>query len=81
MVEEYDMKTHDIITRKIKKPSTFKESKWEYEIGEAIEKSENEPILLKSSNTVQIYKNTADICKKRCFGGISMEDTESTLPY
>lgn len=28
MVEEYDLKTHDIITRKIKKPSAFKESKW-----------------------------------------------------
>ena len=38
MVEEYDMKTHVIISRKIKKPSTFKESKWEYEIGDGLEK-------------------------------------------
>jgi hypothetical protein len=32
MVEEYDMKTHEILTRKLKKPSTFKEAKWEYEL-------------------------------------------------
>ena len=52
MVEEYDMKTHEIINRKIKKPSTFKESKWEYEIGDGFEKKDDEPILMKSSATV-----------------------------
>jgi protein DPCD len=38
MIEEYDMKTHEILTRKIKKQSTFKENKWEYEIGEVEDK-------------------------------------------
>ena len=52
MVEEYDMKTHQIISRKIKKPSTFKETKWEYEIGDGYEKAGEEPILMKSSNAV-----------------------------
>lgn len=33
VIEEYDLKTHEIISRKTKKPTTFKEAKWEYEIG------------------------------------------------
>ena len=33
MMEEYDFKTHEILTRRIKKPATFKETKWEIEIG------------------------------------------------
>ena len=52
MIEEYDMKTHDIINRKIKKPSTFKQAKWEYEIGDGIEKQAEDPLLLKSNNNV-----------------------------
>lgn len=28
MIEEYDLKTHEILTRKIKKPVHFKEGKW-----------------------------------------------------
>jgi|JI10StandDraft_1071094.scaffolds.fasta_scaffold2402232_1 hypothetical protein len=38
MIEEYDLKTHEILSRKIKKPSHFKEGKWEYELGEFDEK-------------------------------------------
>lgn len=49
------MKTHEIINRKIKKPSTFKESKWEYEIGDGLEKAGEEPILLKSNNAVLFH--------------------------
>lgn len=54
MVEEYDMKTHDIINRKIKKPTTFKQSKWQYEIGDGLEKV-NEQTLIKPSNAVINY--------------------------
>ena len=32
-VEEYDIKTHEILTRRTKKPAQFKETKWEYELG------------------------------------------------
>jgi hypothetical protein len=28
MIEEYDTKTHEIVTRKIKNPTNFKEAKW-----------------------------------------------------
>lgn len=52
MVEEYDLKTHEIVNRKVKNPSTFKESKWEWEIGDGLEKVGEEPILIKSSNAV-----------------------------
>lgn len=38
MIEEYDLKTHEILSRKIKKPSHFKETKWEYELGEVEDK-------------------------------------------
>ena len=33
-IEEYDLKTLELISRKVKNPSHFKESKWVYEIGE-----------------------------------------------
>lgn len=47
------MKTHEIISRKIKKPTTFKQSKWEYEIGDGFEKKgEQESMLLKANNNV-----------------------------
>jgi len=28
MIEEYDLKTHELLNRKIKKASHFKEAKW-----------------------------------------------------
>lgn len=55
MMEEYDLKTHEILLRKIKKPSTFKESKWEFEINDGLEKTSSEdPSLIKSSNAVNM---------------------------
>lgn len=41
----------------MKKPSTFKESKWEFEINDGLEKGgSEEPLLMKTSNTVHKYK-------------------------
>ena len=34
LVEEYDIKTHELITRKYKKLSTIKEASWVQEVGE-----------------------------------------------
>ena len=34
-IEEYDMKSHELLLRKIKKSSNVKEAVWNYEIGEA----------------------------------------------
>ncbi len=34
-VEEYDMKTHELLNRKYKKKLEFKDTPWVYEIGEA----------------------------------------------
>ena len=62
MVEEYDIKTHDIITRKIKKPTPFKEGKWEYEIGDGLEKKEEELLIVKSSNTVPLESLSQSLC-------------------
>jgi hypothetical protein len=28
VIEEYDMKTHEVVSRKTKKPTHFKETKW-----------------------------------------------------
>ena len=41
-MEEYDMKTHELISRKWKKQSSIKETSWIYEVGEpTINKSED----------------------------------------
>ncbi len=33
-IEEYDVKSHELLLRKWKKPSTIKEVNWNYDIGE-----------------------------------------------
>lgn len=42
MVEEYDMKSHELLLRKMRKHNHFKETKWEYEVGEPNEKELSE---------------------------------------
>lgn len=51
MIEEYDLKTHELLNRKIKKASHFKEAKWEFEVGELEDKGSSETIM-KSNNAV-----------------------------
>lgn len=58
-VEEYDLKTHELLSRRTKKPTQFKETKWEYEVGEVEEKGNNE-LLIKSSVTVFMYFDAAN---------------------
>ncbi|KAL4441370.1 hypothetical protein ABPG74_013665 [Tetrahymena malaccensis] len=60
MVEEYDMKSHELLMRKIKKVSNFKEAKWEYEIGEAPLNPNQQEQLLKatSANPIFLRKDT-----------------------
>ncbi|EAR93824.3 DPCD protein (macronuclear) [Tetrahymena thermophila SB210] len=60
MVEEYDMKSHELLMRKIKKASNFKEAKWEYEIGEAPLNPNQQEQLLKatSANPIFLRKDT-----------------------
>jgi hypothetical protein len=50
-IEEYDLKTHELLCRRTKKPAQFKETKWEWEIGEVEDKGSSE-LLVKSSATV-----------------------------
>mmetsp|Transcript_9839 Transcript_9839/g.8390 ORF Transcript_9839/g.8390 Transcript_9839/m.8390 type:complete len:93 (+) Transcript_9839:36-314(+) len=57
MVEEYDMKTHELLVRKWKKHSDFKETEWVYEVGEA-PKKEDFLIAASSSNPIFIRKDT-----------------------
>lgn len=35
IVEEFNVQTHELLTRKVKKPSEIGEGKWEWEVGEA----------------------------------------------
>jgi len=35
-IEEYDIKSHELLMRKWKKASTIKETLWNFEIGEPI---------------------------------------------
>lgn len=52
-IEEYDIKTHELLSRKVKNPSHFKEAKWVYEIGEFEDKQASE-MLVKSNNAVSL---------------------------
>lgn len=49
MIEEYDMRTHELLVRLTKKPKDIGEAPWVYEVGEQPPKS-NEETLMKSSN-------------------------------
>ncbi|KRX01703.1 hypothetical protein PPERSA_01573 [Pseudocohnilembus persalinus] len=60
MVEEYDIKSHEILCRRNRKPQSFKEVSWNYEIGEAPQKDVSEQLLIKTNNNPQfIRKDTA----------------------
>eukprot|EP00331_Platyophrya_macrostoma_P033108 CAMPEP_0176447358 /NCGR_PEP_ID=MMETSP0127-20121128/24973_1 /TAXON_ID=938130 /ORGANISM="Platyophrya macrostoma, Strain WH" /LENGTH=166 /DNA_ID=CAMNT_0017833767 /DNA_START=105 /DNA_END=605 /DNA_ORIENTATION=+ len=58
MMEEYDIKSHELLVRKWKKVKDYKESDWEYEIGEAPPKNKTEELLSEStSNPVFLRKD------------------------
>jgi hypothetical protein len=51
VIEEYDLKTHELLLRRAKKPAQFKETKWEWEVGEVEEKGNGE-LIMKATTTV-----------------------------
>jgi hypothetical protein len=51
-VEEYDIKTHELISRRFKKKLEFKETAWVYEIGESSQQEQSEIGILASSSNV-----------------------------
>ena len=64
MVEEYDIKSHLLLTRKWKKSTTFKSSKWEFEIGEQDARVANEGAMFKVSS--QNVPPTTDSSRFSC---------------
>ncbi|OMJ85328.1 hypothetical protein SteCoe_13361 [Stentor coeruleus] len=60
IVEEFNIQTHELLTRKVKKISEIGEGKWEWEVGEptATFNPENELMRASSNNPVFIRKDT-----------------------
>ena len=75
IVEEFNITTHELQSRKVKKLTKIGEGKWEWEVGEPI-KTEAE--IRQSNENVIDY--LADIYKKRHFKRVPMENQEFALP-
>ncbi|KAM3144908.1 hypothetical protein pb186bvf_002913 [Paramecium bursaria] len=57
VVEEYDMKSHELLSRRIKKQSNIKDAQWIYEVGEA--QVLNQEIVPANNNPIFTRKDTA----------------------
>lgn len=55
MVEEYDLKTHELVLRKTKKPNKLMKNEWTYEIGEELSKPGKEEFMIEKS-TLNVLK-------------------------
>lgn len=50
IVEEYDINSHELLTRRVKKPVELGEGKWEIEVGEPLSNLNPETDLLVASS-------------------------------
>lgn len=83
LVEEFNMHSEEIISRKVKKFKMTGKEEWFVEIGDApvVIKKDDDILIQENRNNVLIFFIIADFYQKRFFKGISMAHKKFKLSY